>query len=975
MLIKMSFQYWRHHRKRLLTFMLSLVLGVSALCCTALLIRSEKSAVYEEELRLLGDYDRAAFNISCDTAKKIRQDGEVEAVAVQYELGYVQNVGGAKFYAAAFEDKKSEEIYHMTCTRGRYPEKDDEVAMDISTAKSFGIKPYPNEKVTLPLFSADGRHLADKEFTLCGVYEAAANNEAGWLRYPYGKEYNMPSVYLHISLNEIFKSSIVSAFIQLEQSQQSTVKDGGSGLYDRIMGYAEETMIWEPYVNGRAAARLYVMGTDTLDGTDDLSAVNDALENDDTVRDFYSGILMPILTVIIFIIVILSVVGITRNIIKDKQENFAVLRSLGLSQTHLRLYILCDFTATALICIAVGLALGSLAHIGIIKLLCGLFDLKLNTGFSCTKYVEIVTFDPFVLSSAAMILCVEFAVAVAMFGIKDKTPIELFGEGRLCRRRLRTNKPAGKYKGWKRLLVRRIKLKNGRIAVVSILVMGVALFGYTYFCALSDKANNELKWEKEQSGLAYWDYSAEIASPSSRIYTFGIENRHDQGVSRSDYEKLRSQPYIKDSFGRIVNNSTRLTFAKDGLDDKALKALEDYDAKQFTKVDISRASELELAEKDAENALVEKVGYDKTDRIYACPTVALFDDSLEKLKEYVYSGEINTDRLRDGSEVLLVMTKTSRDKFIGLFSVGDRLPLSDIILNEREDSLDFSHLDKSQLGEPIYRKNVRTDDGYAVELTSYALGRRKDLDVKIGAVVVLDTDEAKQYMTYAGNGSYGMNVFCGIDAFAAWGLDDRSLTDVTVKLTSDSAVDKADEYWYSIMSGAKGMVSHSTAEISARMNRGARRIMSVYYCMMIILTLTAVVTIAISLYTDIRMRSSKFAMLRACGMSTGKILFLILRQNIVYPVVGAVFSIVPVAVCQRFLDWILNMVRTDEMWHERNTWIDEIPYYYNLYDYHIVRTAAVIFAVYLALMLLVTLPQVQFIRKQSIALEIEKSSF
>ena len=48
MLIKMSFQYWRHHRKRLLTFMLSLVLGVSALCCTALLIRSEKSAVYEE---------------------------------------------------------------------------------------------------------------------------------------------------------------------------------------------------------------------------------------------------------------------------------------------------------------------------------------------------------------------------------------------------------------------------------------------------------------------------------------------------------------------------------------------------------------------------------------------------------------------------------------------------------------------------------------------------------------------------------------------------------------------------------------------------------------------------------------------------------------------------------------------------------------------------------------------------------------
>ena len=357
------------------------------------------------------------------------------------------------------------------------------------------------DEKTKTLFSADGRHLAHKEFTLCGVYEAAANNEAGWLRYPYGKEYNMPSVYLHISLNEIFKSSIVSAFIQLEQSQQSTVKDGGSGLYDRVMGYAEETMIWEPYVNGRATARLYVMGTDTLDGTDDLSAVNDALENDDTVRDFYSGILMPILTVIIFIIVILSVVGITRNIIKDKQENFAVLRSLGLSQTHLRLYILCDFTATALICIAVGLALGSLAHIGIIKLLCGLFDLKLNTGFSCTKYVEIVTFDPFVLSSAAMILCVEFAVAVAMFGIKDKTPIELFGEGRLCRRRLRTNKPAGKYKGWKRLLVRRIKLKNGLVVRNGKTKYGGARSNRTAKCGQGDGRPFPISNNRKRYGL------------------------------------------------------------------------------------------------------------------------------------------------------------------------------------------------------------------------------------------------------------------------------------------------------------------------------------------------------------------------------------------------------------------------------------------------------------------------------------------
>ena len=145
MLTKISLKYWLHHKRRLFALMLSLVLGVSALCCTALLVRSEKDAVLEEELRLLGDYDSVVYGASDESAEKFRTEDDVSALGVQYDLGYVQNGTNVKAYAAAFKDKQSEDIYHMTCKRGRYPQKDNEIAMELTVAKNLGIKPYPNQ--------------------------------------------------------------------------------------------------------------------------------------------------------------------------------------------------------------------------------------------------------------------------------------------------------------------------------------------------------------------------------------------------------------------------------------------------------------------------------------------------------------------------------------------------------------------------------------------------------------------------------------------------------------------------------------------------------------------------------------------------------------------------------------------------------------------------------------------------------------
>ncbi|MBQ8121307.1 MAG: FtsX-like permease family protein [Ruminococcus sp.] len=986
MLAKISLKYWLHHKRRLFTLMLTLVLGVSALCCTALLVRSEKDAVLEEELRLLGNYDIPVYGITEETAEIFRQEKDIAELGVQYELGYVLNPTGAKHYAAAFADECSQEIYHMTCTRGRYPECDDEVAMDISVAKALGIKPYPGEKIKLSLYSSDEKHLTDKEYTLCGVFEESNSLVyGGWLRYPTGineGSYNMPGVYFYVSEKGIFKSNAATAFIQTDLKNYTP-------LLKRLREISDDTMQYD-VINGRRFAYSYILGISTTVrekyGDNSFSSLVKAIKNGDVIKDFYSSIVMPLLTIIILVVVILSVVGVAKNITSDKQEEFAVLRSLGLEQRQLNLYVFCDFTIIALLCIAVGLLLGCLAHICMIDILNRLYDLKLMHGFSCIDHIKAVTNDPFILSSAAMIFCVEFSLFFSLRSINGKTPIQIFSMDKSTGYKKRKEKPAGKYKGWKRLLIRRITLKNRGIMIVSLLVMSVAVFGYTYFHALSDKENIELKAQKENSGLGYWDYSAE-KSETDQMYTFNIENQHSHGVDQKDYNALKEKPYVKDSFGKIVNRSTRLTFAENELDESALKALEDYDIKQFTKVNPNTENELDRSLKEGEDTMVEKIGYERTDHIYSCPTVGLFDEDLEKLNKFVVKGEINIERIKGGNEVILVMTASSKDRFLSLFKAQEDLPLSDIVLNDAQESLDFGNLTLSQLGEPVYKKKVPAENGTTVELTSYALGKRKDLNTKIGAVIVLDTDEAKKYMAIADNGRYGLNAFCSIDTYSSWGLKDSRLTDVSIKLKDDSFVNEADEFWYGIMSSSKGMISNSTAEISANMNKGTRKIMSIYYCMIIILVMTASVMISISLYTDIRIRSTKFAMLRACGMSTSQIMFMVWRQNIIYPVFGAVISIAPVALCQQFFKFIRKKVESGA-WVPDNiptedgmiqpkvvSWIKSVPYGRNLYDYNVARTIIFAFIIYLTIIMLITLTQVMIIRRQSIAEEIEKSSF
>lgn len=965
LLAKISLEYWRHHTKRFFTLMTVLVLGVSAVCCTALLIRSEKQALLEEELRLLGDYDIIACRISDSTAERLRCEEGVEKLGKYYELGCVQNASGTKAFAAAFADSESEKLYHMTCSKGRYPENEDEVVLDHRTAKSMGVSPYPGERIELSFCGDQGELISTKEYTVSGIIESSsAVVMGGWYRYPneMGEGvYDMPSVFFYGG-----RSDTVTAFMQTDDSTKTT------DLIGRILALPDTGITYEQISspNGRRFAYAYILGiSDTLwqNGEPTLGDVDSSMQSGSTVKDFYSDVLMPIFTCMAFLIVVISVVGIARNVLRDKQECFAVLSSLGLGPNELRLYILLDLMSVGVLCAAVGAGLGILLHIGMISALNSGFDLKLSYGFGCSDYVDAVTFDPFALAAGTILLCLLAAVLLSLISLRGRTPVELYSE--TGRPKLRRRRPARTRRG---MISKSLRLGNAGVAVISAVMMSSALFGYTYFRALADKENSELEFEKEEAGLGEWDYKAE-RSDSIMSYSFGIENRHDCGIRQIDFEELRRQPFVKKAFGKIADRSTRLSFREGSLDLDMLRALRFFDLRQFAEEEPD--NELAAADKEAEEAMISAIGYNSSELVYALPTVGFYDDELEELEPYVMEGSIDLEKLGAGEEVLLVMTKTGYQSFSPLFHAGDELPLSDIVLNDEEEGYDFGAFDPSKFAEPVYKKQVTTPEGDRVELTSYAFGKRRDIPVRVGAVVALDMEQYKKYMTPASQNEYGMNAFCSVKAFEAWGLKNRNLTDVCFALDSERSVDEADSFWYSMISRSKGMTGHSTSEIAAGMNRGTRKIMSIYYCMMVILTLIAAVTIAIILYTDIRMRSSRIAVLRASGMSLRQLASSLVVSNIVYPIVGTAFAFLPLWGCQRFFESVRGKLESGEWVWEEHQWVSDVPYWKDLFDYSPYRAAAFIFAVCVVIMLAVTLPQTALLKKQEIAGELERSSF
>lgn len=988
LLSKISWKYWRCHGARFLTLALSVMLGAAALCSAALLLRSEKTLVLEEEFDDLGNYDIIMYEMDASVGQTLAEQPEVEGMGCYYELGYAGVPEEETVYkTAAYADMQSQELYHMSCIRGRYPEGEQEIAVDSSTASALGIAPYPGETIRLSLYDWNGQVLGEQEFVVSGIYDVVwEGNQYGYKRYypeTGDDEYEVPLIIMSPVINDIYNSRLITAYIQ--------VADASDG-YAAIEKATEGKTPWKFMVSdmGRQRAYEYILGAGEVVsyryGDLNLQNLQQAIRDGHVLRDFYSSILIPVISGLILVVIVLALTSFLRSLVRDRLEQIAILRLQGMTAMGGGAFLMIDLLVWVAVFTLLGLAVGSGLHVGLISGVNALLQLRLPLGFVCNEYVQAVTVNPYGYAAGVMAVCTILSVVLSVWQVVRKTPICLLQEPH---RRKGMKKAAGKKRkeSWQALSDQALMLHDSSVLFMVIILMGTAFFGYTYFRALADKNNNELNIILEEQGLGQWDYVAE--KPDS-IDWFGTnaESRHDCGLEPEAFRNLLQHSGVTDSYGMIVNASTRLTYPQGTEGDAVLELLSDSSIRHF----IPSEEEYANACYESELAVLQAMGYSPEEGIYEVPTVGIPWEQMAELESCLAAGELNREKLAAGEEVVVAVTAENREAALEAFPIGSTLPLSDVLLSTEEDACSFGSGSQVHISEPVYAKDVMMppmlegEEAVEVNLKAYAFGHRVDIDTRVGAILVLEDPEliqrcmvTKSEVYPRGTEAYGVNLLClEGDAFAAWGLPDRRYTKAGIRVENSFAMEELDRDWYRLIADGNGVKSYSSLNIRTDMDAGRNRVMCIYYAVMFMLILVTMCAIGMQLYAGIRRRSMDIAYMRAVGLSMSQLARVILRQNIFYPIIGAVCAMIPAALCQCFFFYIRQNLSGSTVIiaaDETLPWWFNIPYRYNLFGYHPLLTLLLLFLLVVLLMAVVTVPQLVYIRRMQVVEDLEKVTF
>lgn len=980
---KLSLRYWRRHWKRFLTLALVCVLSAAALAFSALYIRSEKAFTLEQRLDRQGDYDAIFYGMEEQELPLITENDQVTACGFYRELGYVRTDDGMQYKLASFPDEESARIYHMSCVRGNYPEKADEVAIDAGTAKRMGIVPVPGEKAEFALYDRNGEALGEREFVISGIFEASSEEVlGGFYRYPQtrlSEEYSVPVIFAAKEDAALFGSTLVTAFFQTrDDSTQTALQIANSG-FSALIGYEVPL--------GRTDAQSALLGI--LDhissGYGEITAATllDAVRDGNVWKDFYSSVLIPLFAALILVIAAVSVFGLVRNLVMERSEEIAILRSIGMTKQGVFVYLFAELLVLIGFFLVAGVWLGYGLHFCLIRGMNAFSGVQMPLGFSVNDYVASVTPDPW-----RYVLCIIgpgslAAACPALLRMAKSTPIAVF-QKRYLKMTGRRSRHFSEFEacGWRRVVGRQIRFSDRFVPVIMCVVMCAAFFGYNYFRALADKNSVEYQNSLSESGLGQWDFAAEKGD-WAQLSSFQAENHHNYGIAQEAYREFAEASDIEDSFARMVNLSTRLSFSGKERE-KYREVFAPLSLRQYEALGTSE-DEYEHTEYEAEKAMTEAYGYGTEDDVYALPSIGVPWEELSGLSSCVIEGTLDQEKLRDGSEVALVLPADLAADAGELFHAGDMLPLSDILLSEEEDQYDFGT--PFEYTEPVYLTYVKEPGGETVRYASFAYGSRKEINPRIGAIIVPEDEELLEQYTLScleaasfsdDRSRRAPSVLCLPETFAAWGLPDTLFTDVRFSLKEGADFEEANRRFYRMLSGCEGVSFRSSYEIREQMEVSMRNTMAVYYILIVMLIVTGILAIGIKFYSRIRLRAQTVSRLRAIGMSLPQLEGMILRQNAVCPLVCGGLAMLPTALCQLFFLFIRRQIDSGA-WAGISTeglpWYHNVPFRYDLFGYHPVVVLLVIVALFELLIVLATLPQIRYMKKQVIAETIDMDSF
>lgn len=574
-----------------------------------------KSSINIMQLEKLGGEDKIIMHTKENVVNDAQAQGLIDQTGWAHLLGYLYTTGdeyrknGA---TVAWLDDTAKKLANPVLLSGTWPEKEGEIAIEQTAMAQMGLEATVGDKITVQMQLQNGSVLSQqyvkKSYTLTGILNDKRSN-------------------LTFGRDSEVKRDVPAAFVCADTQ---TEPGGLEGLacYCTLPKNGSDRGIWD-----------LIYGSDG--NNTDYGYMIDANISASNLLYSNAGIIMSsrfnqsaILIGVLLIAACAAVVNAFNTNLQARKKQIGLLRAVGATKGQIIKMYGTEVLVIALFCIPVSLLICFFAVRGLIAIM-------------DSDYVFVPNLWVLLLCGVCGLACVMIAALIPLIAATRISPMQAI-RNISTTRKMKTKHICTKkeFRLPKLLAARRTTFSKRRQVVVSIFLC-IAIIGSGWAFSYS-------AYQLEHFYQYDFDYLL-YASINNYSYNELNVRAEQNGFTESDRQTVLRLPYIESSAGQKICNVNVHT---DAFTDYLNMVLNDtiYDNIDITS---GRANELtsenyrSLLWQNKSDTYTQYKAYTKSDYL-PVELSAVDSETLEQLAPYLDSGQIDTERIDAGEEVILI---------------------------------------------------------------------------------------------------------------------------------------------------------------------------------------------------------------------------------------------------------------------------------------------------------------------------------
>lgn len=856
-----AFGNLKQRRKQYTILIIGIILAMVFSSGTMFFLSCTKSSNEEYKRRTFGNFYGYYFAPEDFVdVKQGKKDGLIEEYGYAHILGYAytDEENKDKGTSVAWLDETAKELYYLSFSEGRYPEKKGEIALERDSAIRLGINPVVGETINLSMLTANSTDFlstsVEKTYTIVGILTDKRKNMEKFTEIP---QFATAFVSREEEVDIGGKEILAVFFNPTETINEKKV----IYISEDIKSYTtvfEEEFLQKIFDNMKGAySEKMLLNISSLSYDFNGDVMN-------------SSILSVTLAVVLMVCSSIGIVNSFSANLKERKKQIGLLRAVGATKRQIIKIFGRETLIISLICTPV-------------SVLIAYFGVKLYAKIMGDDFIFLPDFTVIIISAAVSVICVMLASLIPLVSATRVTPMQAIKDIELNRkvkqRKIKTQK---NFAVPKLIAERNLKLhKIRQISITFILV--ITIFISSFGISLLKEEMLTSSWSNYNAS----DYTVCRQSfPSAINYVNCYIS--DKRISYNNINEILEYPmfdsvsgykevvtYIQtDEFSEYMNLrefNESFRYAQSMAGRQLLESCKSAD--EF--FGVWYEGETELYQQFKRNLKTSKElsktvirGYDSD----------LFENNKDRLE--VIDGRIDFDKLDSGEEIILVAYEN-----IGIHIKYE----DDRVLSFGTNDVDFYN--KKSKETPLYTAaldlkagdtvNLRTvysnalEDDFEVEsfINESAL-TVCDKEVKIGAIVkpfyLFDGFAIRENLAF-------MTTATGIDKISGRQQDYEYLfVDYDGEIT-DEADESAMKHLNFIFSGSNFREFSGYATDKETMNIIKILMMSLFSVMILMFVVCASI-VNNALTAEIRDSKNKIGTLRAVGAGVSDIVQIYIRQ-------------------------------------------------------------------------------------------------